>query len=1152
MANENTVSIEYTADGSVAIATANSVADGQAAAVDRMTKGTQDAATAQGMTWKQFTAERMGEYMRVEGGHAAAMKRMSEEWQAYKASGVLAAAQVEAAVRTYYDRVSNESRVMSDAMAASMKKAADEEEKALEKLTREKQAYKSAGVTASNDVAAATSKESTILDTIAAKVRTLAVEAAGAFAAFKLVQGAKDATMFAANVEQANRALSVIANNMGRTSAEAMKARDSVRDLGISTNSATNATAQFLRAGLPLEQLNTLARAAQGAAISYKMMTGETISSSEALDKMIRSIVTGNVTELHTLGINVLMRDQLRENKIATGEAAGMVDSHQRHMLLLNAALEQSGPLLNLYTNSMDLASKQISSSKRPVEELKLALGELFLPELNVAATTFYQVVSGGMVLVRNHTTELAAARAIIKDFAEGLLYGVGVLTAYYTAVTVATVATGGLAAGSGLFAGVLTTLTTNLSLTGAEAIVTSTKIGMMGETIATTSTVATIGLNSIKAALGVLSAFMVGWEFGKMLNARFESVRDVGTEVVWGLIRGWNELGFAAQKAFAHMDPTTSHEQTKQIIADIELQRDAWLETWRATKAEQLKDNAKGPEMPALSAPYVDNQAAIQAGLAAEAERLKKEQALRDQAAAQAAEKERKRQGEIALILAEAREQDLQIGKDKDQKELLQLDLKQQKELKAMRDHHASEAQIAELTDLQARARRDLVAQQTLEKKKAQAAAAAEVARKSFEEQAAWQKKLDDFQLKTGKISEPQALSNTYERERQLLVLKQQEIDAQIALESHEKKRNELAGQRLVLQNQIDHSYAEEAQQVFLGIMREEQLAFAHQERMKEISASGLVARLHFLGQEQGALTAHYAWKREQLNQQYVFDMQRQDLSQAQKLAKQREYEEQSLQLERERAQKQAELWWNNAQTYMQYAQQMSSFAFQLLLGDERNRGDIEKRMLATSIRFLAQYLQQFMFNKAKEHLLAAAAAVGRTTVDMTATTANLAMLETQTAAWATYATAMTTLPYGLGIAWIPAAASLTSATAAVATAIAGITAAGATSLTGELGLAAAWGAGGVLVGALGDATATNIEGSSSSTGTSTSATTTAAADNYTAASSASTSPAAQPQGPSSMTIIFQGGTFIGGNKEQIARDITPGVLKAINDGVH
>jgi tape measure domain-containing protein len=40
----------------------------------------------QAQSWKQFVKERMADYMRLEGGHAGAMKRMSAEWNAYKNS----------------------------------------------------------------------------------------------------------------------------------------------------------------------------------------------------------------------------------------------------------------------------------------------------------------------------------------------------------------------------------------------------------------------------------------------------------------------------------------------------------------------------------------------------------------------------------------------------------------------------------------------------------------------------------------------------------------------------------------------------------------------------------------------------------------------------------------------------------------------------------------------------------------------------------------------------------------------------------------------------------------------------------------------------------------------------------------------------------
>lgn len=41
-------------------------------------------AASKTMSWREFTAGKMGEYMKSEGGHAGAMKRLGEEWRAYK------------------------------------------------------------------------------------------------------------------------------------------------------------------------------------------------------------------------------------------------------------------------------------------------------------------------------------------------------------------------------------------------------------------------------------------------------------------------------------------------------------------------------------------------------------------------------------------------------------------------------------------------------------------------------------------------------------------------------------------------------------------------------------------------------------------------------------------------------------------------------------------------------------------------------------------------------------------------------------------------------------------------------------------------------------------------------------------------------------
>ena len=371
-----------------------------------------------------------------------------------------------------------------------------------------------------------------------------AVALAAAFGSLKLAQVGKDAIMFAASVEQADVALKSIANSMGMSADKAVKYRDALRDVNITTMSSTNATAQFIRMGLPVEKLNQLGTAAQGAAINYKMMTGETISSSEALDKMVHSIATGQNIILHNLGIMTNMKDVMRENRAETGESSAAVDSHKRHMLVLNDVLEKTAPLMKLYGDSTGLATKNISSSKRPVEELKLALGNLFLPELTAASLAFYNTVSSGQKWVRAHAVEMEAATGMIKDFSDGVIFAAKVLGTYAVAMGIATAATGGFAAGAGMFSGILATMRMNLSLTGAAAVATSG--GFF--TLDTSARTATLGVLSLKAAFGVLSGVMIGWEIGKFW-ATFESGAKAGVAVVHTMVKAWDYASEAAER---------------------------------------------------------------------------------------------------------------------------------------------------------------------------------------------------------------------------------------------------------------------------------------------------------------------------------------------------------------------------------------------------------------------------------------------------------------------------------------------------------------------------------------------------------------------------------------------------------------------------
>lgn len=161
----------------------------------------------------------------------------------------------------------------------------------------------------------------------------------------------------------------------------------------------------------------------------------------------------------------------------------------------------------------------------------------------------------------------------------------------------------------------------------------------------------------------------------------------------------------------------------------------------------------------------------------------------------------------DISMILEQARERDLLIGKTKDEKELLQLDLKHQQEVKRMKDLHASKAKLAELAGLQQQEREDLLANQKKEREYRSAQSSAKIAEAEFQAKAGWLDKLEAYQVKTGQLDETTALDNKYQRERDLLSLKQESLAVEILHEKEQTKRNELAVEYWRIEDQINQS---------------------------------------------------------------------------------------------------------------------------------------------------------------------------------------------------------------------------------------------------------------------------------------------------------------------------------------------------------
>lgn len=255
--------------------------------------------------------------------------------------------------------------------------------------------------------------------------------------------------------------------------------------------------------------------------------------------------------------------------------------------------------------------------------------------------------------------------------------------------------------------------------------------------------------------------------------------------------------------------------------------------------------------------------------------------------------------------------------------------------------------------------------------------------------------------------------------------------------------------------------------------------------------------------------------------------------------LERKRLYYQDDYNLAQEYAQKKAELYWQNAQVYLQFTQQMTELAIRYHMAEGEARSNIGKQMLATTVRFFAQQLQQFMFMKAKEHLVNALSNASQIQTTATRMVAETAMLAQMAAAYASFYTAQAANPYG-GQAYYAAAALMSAATVMAATAMSTIASTGATSAAAEYAQAAAWAAGGIAVGAIGEAAAARIEGQ----GTPTAVATPTGGGGYSISPIGGNNEAAGGGGGPKYTIIVNGNFY--GDRDQIARELVEHLDKA------
>lgn len=208
-----------------------------------------------------------------------------------------------------------------------------------------------------------------------ARFTALAAGAAAAgFVAFKVGGFIKDAVDLAARYETLGVVLGVVGRNAGKTREEMNKLDFEVRKEGIAMIEARLNLIRMAQAHLDLTKAAKLAKAAQNAAVIAN------ITSAEAFTRVVHGIQTGRPVVLQHIGIMVNFRQ-------AYDAASKTLDGHRRILnatekanIRMNEVLRATAVINGVYEASFFTAGKQIRSTVRYMENMKVVVGQAFLP----------------------------------------------------------------------------------------------------------------------------------------------------------------------------------------------------------------------------------------------------------------------------------------------------------------------------------------------------------------------------------------------------------------------------------------------------------------------------------------------------------------------------------------------------------------------------------------------------------------------------------------------------------------------------------------------------------------------------------------------------------------------------------------------------
>lgn len=262
--------------------------------------------------------------------------------------------------------------------------------------------------------------------TTAVGYMAMAAKAMGsAWASWQVGGLVRDMAMLASRFETMGVVMRIAGNNAGYTMKQMESFSQALQTSGISMLQSRNVLTQLATAQIDLANASKLGRAAQDLAVVGN------INSSDALQRMVHGIKSGEVEILRTIGLNVTFEGGYKRLAASLGTTSEKLTEQQKMLARTNEVLRESSRYTGIYEESMTTAGKAITSLTRYWEEFKVKAGAAFLPAL---ATSVFGLTDA--LKAMNAELDKAAGQGTIANVA-GFLNDV-LKVAFETAAVVA------------------------------------------------------------------------------------------------------------------------------------------------------------------------------------------------------------------------------------------------------------------------------------------------------------------------------------------------------------------------------------------------------------------------------------------------------------------------------------------------------------------------------------------------------------------------------------------------------------------------------------------------------------------------------------------------------------------------------------------